>query len=131
MPNLAKFKLIAPALALVVLLAVPAVAEATLTFTRGPENQFNPSVYVSKDDGSAVRKIGPGHSPHISSDGASVAYFHEGPGHKAELKVAPTAGGAGKTLMSAGGKPSTSTGPPTRNRSWPCAGANSASASWS
>ncbi len=99
MPSLPKSKLLLPLLVLAALLALPAVAQATLTFTRSPRNQFNPSVYVAKDDGSAVRKIGPGYSPHISSDGASIAYFHEGPGHKAELRVAPTTGGPGATLM--------------------------------
>jgi hypothetical protein len=99
MPSPPKFKLLAPILALAALLAVPAAAHATLTFTRSPGNSFNPSVYVTKDDGSAVRKVGPGYSPHISPDGASVAYFHEGKGHRAELVLAPTTGGPGTTLM--------------------------------
>jgi hypothetical protein len=78
------------------LLALPVAAQASLTFVRG---QFNRAVYVAKDDGSGIRKVGPGDSPHIAPDGASVAYFHEGPGHSTELKLAPVAGGSAKTLM--------------------------------
>jgi hypothetical protein len=99
MPTPPKLRLLAPVLALAALLAVPAAAQATLTFTRSAGNGFDPSVYVSNDNGSGVRKVGPGYSPHVSPDGASVAYFHEGKGHRAELVVAPTAGGPGKTLL--------------------------------
>jgi hypothetical protein len=100
MPTPTKSKLLLPLLALAALLALPAAAQATLTFTRTANpNQFNPSVYVAKDNGKGIRKIGPGYSPRISPDGAAVAYFHEGKGHKAELKLAPVAGGATQTLM--------------------------------
>ncbi len=91
-----KSKLLLPLLALVALLALPALAEAKLTFVRG---NLNTSVYVADDDGSGARKIGPGNTPHISSDGALVAYSDEGKGHKLELKLAAVAGGAPKTLM--------------------------------
>lgn len=83
-------------LLVVLLAALPAAAQASLTFVRG---QLNRAVYVANDDGSGIRKIGPGNSPHMAPDGASVAYFHEGPGHSTELKLAPVAGGAAKTLM--------------------------------
>lgn len=96
MPKPRFSKLVVVPLAAVLLLALPAAAQASLSFVRG---QFSPVVYVAKDNGTGVTKIGPGNSPHISPDGATVAYFHEGPGHAAELKLAPVTGGPGKTLM--------------------------------
>jgi hypothetical protein len=96
MPNKRVSKPVVLAFAAVLLLALPAAAQASLTFVRG---QLNRTVYVANDNGSGIRKIGPGDSAHISPGGASVAYFHEGPGHAAELKLAPVSGGPGKTLM--------------------------------
>ncbi|MGE5408803.1 MAG: TolB family protein [Syntrophothermus sp.] len=91
-----KAKLLLPILSLAALLAVPASAQAALTFVRGT---LKTSVYVANDNGSGVRKIGPGSVPHISPDGSMIAYSHEGPGHRSELKLASTKGGAGRTLM--------------------------------
>src|SRR5215213_5610458 len=96
MPTSRKFSLLTVLLAAALLLALPVAAEASLTFVRG---QLNRAVYVANDDGSGVRKLGPGESPHMAPDGASVAYFDEGPGHGTELKLAPVAGGPAKTLM--------------------------------
>jgi len=96
MPTSRKFPMLAVLVAAVLLLVLPAAARAALTYVKG---QMNRAVYVAKDDGSGARKIGPGYSPHMSPDGASVAYFHEGPGHSTELKLAPVAGGPSKTLM--------------------------------
>jgi hypothetical protein len=96
MQTMPKSKLIAALVAVTALLALPAAAQASLTYVKGT---FSPSVYVANDDGSGAHKVGAGYSPHMSPDGASVAYFHEGPGHAAELKLAPVTGGAGKTLM--------------------------------
>lgn len=96
MPTPRKFSMLAVLLAAALLLVLPVAAQASLTFVRG---QFNRAVYVAKDDGSGIRKVGPGNSPHMSPDGASVAYFHEGPGHSTELKLAAVAGGSAKTLM--------------------------------
>jgi Tol biopolymer transport system component len=96
MPIKPPLKLIGALIAATVLLALPAAAQASLTFVR---NQFNPTVYVANDNGGAIKKVESGYSPHMSPDGASVAYFHEGPGHAAELKLAPTSGGPGRTLM--------------------------------
>jgi len=96
MPIARKSSLLAVLVAACLLLVAPAAAQAALTFVKG---QLNRSVYVAKDDGSGARKIGPGDSPHMSPDGANVAYFHEGPAHSTELKLAPVAGGPAKTLM--------------------------------
>jgi Tol biopolymer transport system component len=89
-------KTLAALVATTALLALPVAAQASLTFVR---NQLNPTVYVANDSGSGIKKVESGYSPHMSPDGASVAYFHEGPGHAAELKLASASGGPGKTLM--------------------------------
>lgn len=101
MPSLPKSRLLLPLLALAALLALPAAAQAALTFTRNLSARgSNPTVFVAKDNGRGARKVASGFTPHISPDGASVAYYHEGKGHKPELKLAPvTGGGAGRTLM--------------------------------
>lgn len=96
MPSKSLSKLIGALVAVTALLVLPAAAQASLTFVR---NQSNPTVYVANDNGSGIKKVESGYSPHMSPDGATVAYFHEGPGHAAELKLAPTTGGPGKTLM--------------------------------
>lgn len=83
----------------VVLLALPAAAQATLVYTKAP---LNPSVYAAGDNGSGARKIAKGSQPDVSPDGKTVAYFHEGPGHAQELRVAATEGsGSSRTLLSA------------------------------
>jgi Tol biopolymer transport system component len=97
MPTHVKPKLLLPALLLAALLAFPVVAEATVTYVRNP---LDSQVYVAGDDGSGARKIGPGRTPHVSPDGATVAYLSEGPRHTEELKLAPVAGGPIRTLMS-------------------------------
>jgi Tol biopolymer transport system component len=96
MPTKPQSRLIGALVAVTTLLALPAAAQASLTFVR---NQSNPTVYVANDNGSGIKKVESGYSPHMSPDGASVAFFHEGPDHAAELKLAPTNGGPGKTLM--------------------------------
>jgi Tol biopolymer transport system component len=91
-----KPKLLLPALVLAVLLAFPALAGATLSFTRGT---FHPAVFAANDDGSGAHKIGNGGNPHVSPDGLSVAFLHEGAKHAQELQVALAAGGPARTLM--------------------------------
>lgn len=96
MPTMRSLKPISALIVVAALLALPAAAQASLTYVKGA---LNPSVYVANDNGSGAHRVGPGYSPHMSPDGASVAYFHEGPGHAAELKLAAVSGGAGKTLL--------------------------------
>jgi Tol biopolymer transport system component len=91
-----KPKLLLPVLLLVVLLAFPAVAGATLAYVKNP---FNATVFVAGDDGSGARKVETGHNPRVAPDGLSIAYLHEGPKFAQELKLAPASGGAGRTLM--------------------------------
>ena len=91
-----KPKLLLPVLALAALLALPATAQATLSYVTLPST---PTVFVANDNGSGARKVATGHNPHVAPDGLSVAYLHEGPKNAQELKLAPATGGAGKTLM--------------------------------
>lgn len=77
-------------------LALPALAAANMAFVRGAATQ---TVYTARGNGKGVQKVGQGSDPHISPDGGSLAYWHEGPGHKPELKLTEVGGGAGSTLM--------------------------------
>jgi Tol biopolymer transport system component len=94
MPPLKLF--VASALA-AALLALPAAAQATLAYVKAP---LNPAVYAASDNGSGAHRVGPGSNPHVSPDGKSIAYLHEGPGHGQELMLAPAAGGKPQALMS-------------------------------
>lgn len=90
-----KPKLLLPVLALVVLLVIPAAAQATLTYVRNP---LNPQVFVANDDGSGAVKVGPGRAPHVAPNGEAVVYLREGPKNAQEMKLAPVAGPT-RTLM--------------------------------
>jgi Tol biopolymer transport system component len=71
MPTSPKSKLIAALLVVVAMLALPAAAGATLTYTKG----FNkPHVYIAEDSGKGARQIGPGSNSHISPNGEWVVY---------------------------------------------------------
>jgi hypothetical protein len=76
--------------------ALVAAAEANIAFVRGPSNQV---VYTATDSGAKVKKVGKGGSPHLSPDGAALAYSQETKGHGFVLKVAPVGGGGGRTVM--------------------------------
>jgi Tol biopolymer transport system component len=107
MPKSKGSRLVVLASAVVLLLAFPAAAQATLAYVeiRPPEGRANsvhaglPAVVIAADDGSASRRVGHGSSPHVSPDGRAVAFLHEGPGHAQELQIATTSGGPPKTLM--------------------------------
>jgi Tol biopolymer transport system component len=97
MPSQKKLsKVLAPLFVLALALALPAAAAANMAFVKGLAKQ---TVYTANDNGKGIVKIGRGSDPHISPDGATVAYWQEGPNHKPELKVAPFGGGASRTLM--------------------------------
>jgi Tol biopolymer transport system component len=59
------------AVAVAVLLIVPATAGATLTFVRGP---LKPIVWAAQDDGSHAHQVAPGTTPRLSPDGQHVVY---------------------------------------------------------
>jgi Tol biopolymer transport system component len=93
-----KLKLLVVLAVLGACLAVPADSQATLVFTRNP---FNPTVYVANDNGSSMRKIGLGSSPHVSPDGQMVAFYRSGKGNQPpELAIAPASGGPVRELAS-------------------------------
>jgi len=103
-----KPKLFLPVLVLAaLLLAFPVAAQATLAYVtdvkiqgRASSIHVTPSrVVIAGDDGSNPRAIEQGNSPHVSPDGLSVAYLHEGGGHTQELRLALVAGGPLRTLM--------------------------------
>jgi hypothetical protein len=96
MPSQPKFKWIAALAAAAALLALPAAAQATLAYVKNP---FKPAVFVAADDGSGARKLGLGSSPHVSPDGKTIAYQHEGPGHSQELMLAAAGGGAPRSVL--------------------------------
>ena len=77
-------------------LALPAAAGATLAYVKAP---LNPAVYAAADNGSGAHRLGPGTNPRVSPDGESVAYLREAHGGAQELKLAPAAGGASRTLI--------------------------------
>jgi Tol biopolymer transport system component len=96
MPTAKKLPLLLSALVLAALLALPAAAQATLTYVRNP---LHPAVFAASDDGSGARKIDDGETPHASPDGNWIVYLHVGPKNTQELKLADAAGGSQRTLM--------------------------------
>ena len=96
-----------PALALlVVLLAVPAVAQATLVFSRNP---LNPSVWSAADNGSGTRRLAAGSNPRVSPNGQIVAFLHQGQGRSSqpELMLVPADGSAPVSGLAVGWRETT------------------------
>lgn len=77
-------------------LLAPAAAQATLAYVKVPLHSV---VYTAADNGSQKKRIGRGAAPRVTPDGKQIVYLHEGRGRAQEMKVAPSSGGAGKTLM--------------------------------
>jgi dipeptidyl aminopeptidase/acylaminoacyl peptidase len=99
-----KSKLLLPALVLVVVLVFPVAASATLTFTKFKGKGLGsalgiPYVWVANDNGFDAEPIGRGTNPHVSPDGQSVVFLHDGAKNTQELKLAPIAGPPIRTLM--------------------------------
>src|ERR1700729_2028174 len=74
MRNLPKLKLLAIVLALVAFLAIPAAANATLTYTKG---NTKPKVYIAENNGTGAKSIGAGRNSRISPNGETVIYERE------------------------------------------------------
>jgi Tol biopolymer transport system component len=74
MRNLPKLKLAALVLALVAFLAIPAAAQATLTYTKGASK---PKVFIAENNGSGAKSIGAGRNSRISPNGETVVYERE------------------------------------------------------
>ncbi|HEX5930091.1 MAG TPA: hypothetical protein VFY48_11950 [Solirubrobacterales bacterium] len=96
MPRLPKSRLLAALVAVIALLALPAVAQATLTYVKNP---MRPAVFVANDNGGGAFKVGPGSNPRVSPDGDAIAYEHEDSSGKRVLKLAAAAGGGSRTVM--------------------------------
>jgi Tol biopolymer transport system component len=71
-------------LALAALLALPAAANATLSYTKGIQK---PRVYVAGDNGKGARQVGVGTNSHVSPDGEWVAYERESSSGTSELRL--------------------------------------------
>jgi Tol biopolymer transport system component len=74
MRNLPKLKLAALVLALVAFLAIPAAAQATLTYTKG---STKPKVFIAENNGKGATSIGTGRNSRISPNGETVVYERE------------------------------------------------------
>ena len=96
MSSLSKFRLLGALVAATALLALPAAAQATLTYVKNP---MKPAVFVASDNGGGAFKVGPGTNPRVSPDGAAIAYEHEDSGGRRVLKLAAAAGGGSRTVM--------------------------------
>jgi dipeptidyl aminopeptidase/acylaminoacyl peptidase len=71
-------------LAIAALLALPAAANATLSYTKGIQK---PRVYVAEDNGKGARQVGLGRNSRVSPDGEWVAYERESSGGTSELRL--------------------------------------------
>lgn len=94
MPSLRKFSLLGALVAAIVLLALPAAAQATLVYVKNP---FKPVVYAANDNGSGAFKVGEGTNPKVSPDGDVIAYSREGRGGKRGLVLGAATAGGGST----------------------------------
>jgi Tol biopolymer transport system component len=97
MPTSLKFRLSGALVAATALLALPAVAQATLVYVKNP---IKPAVFAADDDGGGAFKVGSGNDPRVSPDGDVIAFAHEGSGGKSELKLAAAEGGGSRTVLS-------------------------------
>ena len=71
---LPSLRLPALVLALVAFLAIPAAANATLTYTKG---NTKPKVFIAENNGTGAKSIGAGRNSRISPDGETVIYERE------------------------------------------------------
>ncbi|MBS1679291.1 MAG: hypothetical protein JST08_18095 [Actinobacteria bacterium] len=79
-----RLKGLAALLTVAALLALPAAAGATLSYTKGIQK---PRAYVAEDNGTGARQIGPGRNSHVSPNGEWVAYERESSSGTSELRL--------------------------------------------
>ena len=85
------------------LLALPAVASATLVYGVQP-SRGSASIWVAADDGSGTTKLATGYgAPTISPDGTRVAALRQTSSGGSALYVFPATGGAGRKLLTNAG----------------------------
>jgi Tol biopolymer transport system component len=96
-----KLRWVAALALLTMLVAAPAMAQATLVFSRNP---FNPSVWSAADNGSGARRLAAGSNPQVSPNGQIVAFLHQGNGRssKPELMLVPANGSAPVSRLATG-----------------------------
>lgn len=95
MPTLPKSMLVPTVLAAAALLALPAAANATLTYTKGFQK---PHVYFAEDNGKGARQIGLGRNSHVSPNGETVIYERETKSG-AEMRLYSIAAGKSERLL--------------------------------
>jgi Tol biopolymer transport system component len=79
-----RLKALSTLLAVAALLALPAAANATLSYTKGIQK---PRVYVAEDNGKGARQVGVGRNSHVSPNGEWVAYERESSSGTSELRL--------------------------------------------
>jgi Tol biopolymer transport system component len=84
------------AVALVAALALAPAAGATLVYQTGISKT---TVWAANDDGTGAKRIAAGRSPDVSPDGMSVAFGNRFSNRRPVLQLAPTAGGAPRTIL--------------------------------
>jgi Tol biopolymer transport system component len=95
MPTLSKLKLPAALFVVVALLALPAAAGATLTYTKGFQK---PHVYYAEDNGKGAHQVGVGRNSKISPDGETLIYERE-TSSGAEMRLYSIALGKSQRLL--------------------------------
>jgi Tol biopolymer transport system component len=95
MPALPRRKPLVAILAVAGLLALPAAANATLSFTKDLKQ---PTLYYAKDNGKGAKRIGPGYNSRVSPDGKAVAY-ERSTASGVELRLFSLATGKSRRLL--------------------------------
>ncbi len=98
---MSRFKWALALASLAVLLAVPALAQATLVYLRKP---LNPVVWAAEDNGKNAHELVAGSNPRVSPDGQIVAFLQQGKGLSArpELMLVPADGSAPVSRLATG-----------------------------
>jgi len=79
-----KLKALSVLLAVAALLALPAAANATLSYAKGIQK---PRVYVAEDNGKGARQVGTGRNSHVSPDGEWIVYERESSSGTSEMRL--------------------------------------------
>jgi Tol biopolymer transport system component len=95
MPTLPQRKLLLATLVFAALLALPAAANATLSYTKDFKQ---PTIFYAKDNGSGAHKVGPGYNSRVSPDGESIVY-ERATSSANELRLFSLSAGKSERLM--------------------------------
>lgn len=95
MPTLPKLKLTAALFVVAALLALPAAANATLSYTKDFKQ---PQVFYAQDNGKGAHKIGPGYNSHVSPNGEMVIY-ERGTASGTEMRLYSLEAGRSERLL--------------------------------